>query len=247
MMSEDPTQIQPTNPQPDEAVPEVPVYDSVAEPVHEEVTSEEPAPITETAPKELTEFEKKANKIVKDHVLCSMGAGLIPIPLVDIASVTAIQVDALKSLADHHGIDFSEGNAKAIVTGLAGSTLARIGASAVKLVPGIGSVAGGLTMAGLSGASTYAICQVAQNHFKTKGTFLDFDATDAKEAYAKALDKGKELAKTLEEKKDVAVAKFGEIQELQKQKDRGEITSEEYAQKQKEVILGNKDNEQKPS
>ncbi|MDF1752550.1 MAG: DUF697 domain-containing protein [Verrucomicrobiales bacterium] len=165
-----------------------------------------------------TELEEKAHQIVKDHVLCSMGAGLIPIPLVDIASVTAIQVDALKKLAGLHGVDITDGNAKAIATGLAGSTLARLGASAIKLVPGVGTVAGGLTMAGLSGASTYAICQVAQNHFKTRGTFLDFNATDAKEAYAVALEKGKEMVKKLEVKKDEAVAKFEEMQKLQQEK-----------------------------
>jgi uncharacterized protein (DUF697 family) len=195
----------------------------------------------------MLDVEKKANKIVKNHVLCAMGAGLIPIPLVDIASVTAIQVDALKSLAELHGVDASDGNMKAIVTGLAGSTLARLGASAIKLVPGIGSAVGGLTMAGLSGASTYAICHVAQNHFKTKGTFIDFNMTDAKEAYALALEKGKELVKTLEQKKDQAVAKFEEIQKLQKEKAAGKISAEDFAKKQKSVIFGEDDDEEKPS
>lgn len=184
----------------------------------------------------LTELEHKANKIIKNHVLCSMGAGLIPIPLADIAAVTAIQVDALKSLAELHGVEVPEGSAKAMVTGLAGSTLAKIGASAVKLVPGVGTMAGGLTMAGLSGASTYAICQAAQNQFVTKGTFLDFNMTDAKEAYAVALDKGKELVKNLEEKKDQAVAKFEEIQKLQQEKAEGRITEEEFAKKQENIM-----------
>src|SRR4051812_47831293 len=33
----------------------------------------------------------RAQKIVRDHVLWSIGAGLVPIPLMDVAAVTAIQ------------------------------------------------------------------------------------------------------------------------------------------------------------
>ena len=43
---------------------------------------------------------KVADKIVRSHVIWSMGAGLIPVPLFDLAAVTAIQIDLLKQLAD---------------------------------------------------------------------------------------------------------------------------------------------------
>ncbi|MCB0572184.1 MAG: DUF697 domain-containing protein, partial [Phaeodactylibacter sp.] len=41
----------------------------------------------------------RAQEIVKNHVLISMGAGLVPIPILDIAAVTAVQLDMVKNLA----------------------------------------------------------------------------------------------------------------------------------------------------
>jgi len=180
--------------------------------------------------------EAEANIVVKNHVLWAMGAGLIPIPLVDIASVTAIQVSALRRLAKHYDVDYSEGAAKGIVAGLAGGTVARLGASIVKTIPVIGTAVGGVCMAALSGASTYAVCQVAQNHFKTKGDFLDFNMDDAKGAYSTALEKGKEIVSTLEEKKDLALAKFEKMRNLEDQKEEGKISEDEFARKKDEIL-----------
>ena len=149
----------------------------------------------ETLPLSLTE---KADKIILNHVKWSMAAGLVPIPLADLAAVTAIQMDALKQLATLHGVDYTEATGKRFVAALAGGVAARLGASMIKTLPGVGSVIGGLSMAALSGASTYAICQVADDHFRAHGDFLEFDWDTAKSAYKKALEKGKELAKSLE-------------------------------------------------
>ena len=149
----------------------------------------------ETLPLSLTE---KSDKIIFNHVKWSMAAGLVPIPLADLAGVTAIQMDALKQLAELHGVDYTEATGKRFVAALAGGVAARLGASMIKALPGVGSVIGGLSMAALSGASTYAICQVADDHFRAHGDFLEFDWDTAKSAYKKALEKGKEVAKSLE-------------------------------------------------
>ena len=102
----------------------------------------------------------EADKIVRSHVLWALGAGLMPVPLFDIAAVTALQMDMLKQLADVYEADFSKSTGKTFVSALAGSTTARIGASLVKAVPGVGTVLGGVSMSALSGASTYAVGQV---------------------------------------------------------------------------------------
>jgi uncharacterized protein (DUF697 family) len=143
-------------------------------------------------------LDEKSDKVVRDHVKWAMGAGLVPIPFADLAGVTAIQMNALKKLAALHGVDYTEATGKRFVTALAGGVAARMGASMIKALPGVGSVIGGLSMAALSGASTYAICQVADDHFRAHGDFLEFDWDHAKAAYQKALDKGKEMVKSLE-------------------------------------------------
>ena len=92
----------------------------------------------------------ESEQIIMKHVLWSMGGGLIPIPLFDVAAVTAVQLDMLKSLASLYGVDYSKENGKAFAGALTGSTFARLGASAMKVIPGIGWVVGGFSMSVMS-------------------------------------------------------------------------------------------------
>lgn len=141
-----------------------------------------------------------ANSIIKNHMIWSMGAGFIPVPIADFFAVTAIQLDMIKQLSKVYAIDFKETEGKAIITALTGSGLARIGARAVKFIPGVGSAIGGLTLAVLSGGSTYAIGEVFKKHFETGGTFLDFDPDRLKKYYDEKFEKGKSMAKNMEVK-----------------------------------------------
>ena len=50
----------------------------------------------------------RSQEVIKNHVLISMGAGLVPIPILDIAAVTAVQIDMLKQLARVYDVSFSE-------------------------------------------------------------------------------------------------------------------------------------------
>ena len=144
-----------------------------------------------------------ANSIIKNHMIWSMGAGFIPVPIADFFAVTAIQLDMIRQLCKVYSIDFKETEGKAIITALTGSGLARIGARAVKFIPGIGSAIGGLTLAVLSGGSTYAIGEVFKKHFETGGTFLDFDPERLKKYYDEKFEKGKNMAKNMEVKEKV--------------------------------------------
>jgi uncharacterized protein (DUF697 family) len=141
------------------------------------------------------EKSEVAQQIVKEHVLWSMGAGLIPIPIADIAAVTAVQLDMLKQLANRYEVDYAESQGKAWVSALSGSMAARIGANVFKLVPGIGSLIGGVAMSVLSGAGTYAVGQVFIRHFEDGGTFKDFTATKYKDFYKEQMEKGREKAR----------------------------------------------------
>ena len=144
---------------------------------------------------------KQADKIIRQHLLFSMGAGLIPLPGADFLAVTAVQVDMIRSLSNLYEQAFEESRGKAIVGALAGSGLSRLGASAmIKVIPGFGSLVGGASMAILSGASTFAIGQVFKLHFEAGGTILDFDTSRFKQYYDEQFEKGKKVAQDL--KKD---------------------------------------------
>ncbi len=178
--------------------------------------------------------KEKCNKIIKNHVLWSFGAGLMPLPLFDIAAVTAIQLDMLKQLSDLYEINYSKSSGKAFVTALTGSTFARIGSSLVKSIPGIGTVIGGISMSALSGASTYAIGQVAINHFEAKGNFLNIDFDWAKGIYKEKFEQGKQYVSDLEDEQKDSKDVFEALEKLGNLKEKGVITEEDFeVQKQK--------------
>lgn len=177
---------------------------------------------------------EEAETIVKRHVLWSMGAGLIPVPLFDIAAVTAVQIDMLKQLAALYEVDYSTESGKAFASALTSSTFARIGASLVKTVPVIGSLVGGASMSALSGASTYAVGKLAINIFEERGNLLSAPLDPAKQVYTAMLVRGKQFVSNLggggKGNQDV----FQALERLSELKEKGVITEEDFeTQKQK--------------
>ena len=136
------------------------------------------------------ERDKHADSVIRNHILFSMGAGVIPVPVVDIFAVSAAQLDMIRQLCRVYDIDFAETQGKAIVSSLTTATLARMGAgSLAKMIPLVGSYIGGVTNAVMAGASTYALGHVFKAHFETGGTILDFDAERLKKLYKEQFEK----------------------------------------------------------
>jgi len=201
--------------------------------------------------KKITDRKDSANSIIKNHMIWSMGAGFIPVPIADFFAVSAIQLDMIRQMCKLYDIDFKETEGKAMITAITGAGLARLGARAIKVIPGIGSVLGGVTLAVLSGASTYALGEVFKTHFETGGTFLDFDPERLKKFYNEKFEKGKEMAKEIRKEQEEAekvikskkqpkasssdpIARLKELAEMKKD---GLITEEEF-QKMKKKIIG---------
>ena len=51
---------------------------------------------------------KTSDEIIRQHAVFGMAAGAIPIPVVDVAAVTAIQIDMIRQLANFFEVDFNE-------------------------------------------------------------------------------------------------------------------------------------------
>ena len=144
------------------------------------------------------ERDKHADSVIRNHILFSMGAGVIPVPVVDIFAVSAAQLDMIRQLCKVYDIDFAETQGKAIVSSLTTATLARMGAgSLAKMIPLVGSYLGGVTNAVMAGASTYALGYVFKAHFETGGTILDFDTDRLKKLYKEQFEKGKKVAEEM--------------------------------------------------
>ena len=134
----------------------------------------------------------KAMQSIRRHMPWAAGAGVLPLPGIDLAGIAAVQLHLMAELADHYGVPFKRDAAKSIAGTLMATLLERSVAggfgSLAKLIPGVGSVLGLAVLPGLAGAGTYALGRVFLMHFQSGGTFLDFDATKAETHFRAALE-----------------------------------------------------------
>ncbi|MFZ4543074.1 MAG: DUF697 domain-containing protein [Saprospiraceae bacterium] len=171
---------------------------------------------------------QKANDIIKNHVGFAASAGLIPFPGADLAAVTAVQLNMLRQLANIYEVNFMKSIGKNIISAVVGSGVARIGASLIKAIPGVGTIIGEMGMASLSAASTYGLGKMFSNHFAKGGTLEDFDVKRSRKIYEEELKKSNEIvAETVksEDNSDDIVSKLKKIAEL---KEAGVINEEEF-------------------
>src|SRR5450755_2738157 len=126
-----------------------------------------------------------ASKLVDKFSLWSGVAGLLPIPVVDVFAVGGLQLQMLNRLSQIYGVAFAENRGKALIASLAGSWIpatSGIGAaSALKVVPILGTLISGFVMPVLSAGATYAIGKAFIQHFESGGTLLDFNPPDYRE------------------------------------------------------------------
>ena len=129
--------------------------------------------------------DETALNLVNRFALWSGVAGLIPIPMIDIAVVGGLQIQMVRRLSQVYDVDFSENRTKAIIASLAGSLIpatSGIGAaSLLKAVPVLGTITAGFVMPVLSAGATYAIGKAFIQHFASGGTLLDFNPPDYRE------------------------------------------------------------------
>lgn len=178
----------------------------------------------------------RADDIIRNHIGFAASAALIPVPGADLAAVTAVQINMLRQLASVYNVNFLDSIGRNIITALAGSGLARVGASLVKAIPGLGTIIGEFTMPALSAASTYALGQVVTSHFSKGGTLNDFDMRGARKKYEEEVKNAKETAKETAaktESTDDLVTKLKKMSEL---KDAGILSEEEFTQMKTKLL-----------
>jgi uncharacterized protein (DUF697 family) len=150
----------------------------------------------------LTERQDKGLRTVKNYMWWSMGAGLIPVPLVDLAAVSGVQVKMLADVSKIYEVPFQESRGKAVIGSLLGfvlsSSLACGASSLLKAIPVVGTIVGGTSMAIFSGASAWALGNVFIQHFEAGGTFLNFKPEEVKDYFKQQFEEGQKLAADLQ-------------------------------------------------
>lgn len=121
-----------------------------------------------------------AQEIVKTHAMYAAGLGLIPVPVVDFAAITALELKMLRDLGNLYGVEFQQDRVRPIVASLIGGYSSTklgygMGGSMLKSVPFIGQALGMVSMPAFGAGLTYAIGKVFIKHFASGGTFLNFN------------------------------------------------------------------------
>lgn len=149
-----------------------------------------------------------AQNITKTHMMAGMALGLLPTPLIDIAGLAGTQLNLLRSLCKHYNVDFDDQTGKAVLTSLISGSLpvlAVVGLSSfAKLIPGIGTISGGISITVLSGSIIYATGQVFTRHFEAGGGFQNFDSKHWQTFFKEQFEKGKVIVKSRLEKPKTA-------------------------------------------
>ncbi|HAL46797.1 MAG TPA: GTPase [Dehalococcoidia bacterium] len=122
----------------------------------------------------------RAAVMVSKYAAASAVAGLIPMPLADIAAISAVQMKMVHGLSKLYDVPFSSQSAKSAVASLTGAVAAdsigRVGlGSMIKMIPVVGHVASMLALPGVACIATSTMGQIFIQHFETGGTLLDLN------------------------------------------------------------------------
>lgn len=160
---------------------------------------DEPVNLTEAKPVDPAERRRQAEELVQRHMLYSMGAGLIPVPGVDVATGFGVQVLMLKRLSELYNVTFRDNLARTVIASLMATGGAAAGfavaGSVIKSIPLIGTVVGVLGMPIMLGAYTFAVGKVFIAHFEEGGTLLNFDIKDYRKYWDEMVAAGKRRAR----------------------------------------------------
>ncbi len=140
-----------------------------------------------------------AEAVVRNYMMWTGAAGIIPVPIVDTTAVAAIQLAMLNKIGDIYKEPFSANWGKSVIGALVGGYATTslglgVGMNIVRAIPIVGSIASLIVVPGFAAATTWALGQVFILHFESGGTVLDFDPVAVKDHYIKLVKRGQVIA-----------------------------------------------------
>jgi uncharacterized protein (DUF697 family) len=144
-----------------------------------------PAGTTPTAAEiDATQRRSLAKAIVERHAAYAAVGGIIPVPIANVAGVTAVIVRMVKVLSGLYGVPFERDRARAVVIGLMGGAVptgfaAVTTSTLVSLVPVSNLI--GLAVSSVTAiACTRSIGRIFVEHFEGGATLHDLPAAEEK-------------------------------------------------------------------
>ncbi len=140
-----------------------------------------------------------AENMIKTHIITGMALGLIPLPVLDMMALSGVQANLLRLLCHHYQVEFDDQLSKCIVSSMLRGALPVLTmlslSSITKIIPGIGTLGGGISMALLVGATVYATGQVFVRHFESGGSLQDFHYKHWQLFFQQEFEEGKTFIK----------------------------------------------------
>lgn len=179
-------------------------------PLTEELRAEQanagPEPVMDQEPAALVHEDDlrggRSQKVIRKYVITSAGLGLIPVPILDVASLIPVQIAMVAELADMYDVPFRDNRDRSVLSGILSGLIAHAFATRkfvylLRTIPMVGPLLGLATFPVLSGAATYAAGRVFKQHFEMGGTLLDFDPEKVKRYFNEQFEKGRQYASNL--------------------------------------------------
>ena len=113
----------------------------------------------------------EAEQIVQRYARYAAATGLIPLPVVDMAALTALQLSMLQTLAECYAVPFSRERGRVVLTSVVGGVMPSLAGHEVLV-----HLARHLTaVSGFSVAATVSVGRLFASHFEAGGTFETID------------------------------------------------------------------------
>lgn len=126
--------------------------------------------------------KEEADKIIKRGAMLATGASMIPLPAIDIALVSAVQINMVKQLCEAYGVPYQEHRVRVAITSIIGATIARFVAYGAKETLDAFSQYEGmsdlLTSGAIGGFFTAATGEIYSMHFEGGGTLETLDISN---------------------------------------------------------------------
>jgi uncharacterized protein (DUF697 family) len=178
-----------------------------------------------------------ADRIIHDHTTYALVAGAIPVPLLDIAAVAAVQLDAIRALAKVYQAEFDPALGKGLIGSIVGASAAKLGTSVAKAIPGVAWIPSTLAASALAGASTYAVGHLFRQHFARQGTLRDLDPASSRALYDELLQRGRTFIRTLRSPTKPGVEDATALLErLGRLRDQGVLDEAEFDRLKREIL-----------
>ena len=151
-----------------------------------------------------SERQLRAEEIARRNTMWAMGVGVIPVPIVDLIGISAVQVKLLGQLSDLYDIPFSEHQGKNLIAALLGGLGTVTGAgllmSLLKVFPVLGHAGAFVATPIVAGAATHALGKIFIQHFEAGGTILDFEPEKVRAYFRQEFEKAKATVRDLARK-----------------------------------------------